>query len=72
MVDDKQQREAGYFIAAKTLLNRISTSGASGRLSLKEVNAQINELLKQTIKSEGVVSLFSDRGEEFSLLILTS
>lgn len=67
LVDDEQQREAGYFIAVKTLLNRISTSGASGRLSLKEVNAQINELLKQTIKSDGVISLFSDHEKEFSL-----
>lgn len=67
LVDDIQQREAGYFIAVKTLLNRISTTGASGKLSLKEVNEQINELLKQTIKSDGVVSLFSDKGKEFSL-----
>lgn len=67
LVGEREQREAGYFIAVKTLLNRISTTGASGRLSLKEVNDQINELLKQTIKSDGVVSLFSDSGKEFSL-----
>lgn len=67
LVTEEEQREAGYFIAVKTLLNRISTTGASGRLSLKEVNEQINELLKQTIKSDGVVSLFSDRGKDFSL-----
>lgn len=67
LVSESQQREAGYFIAVKTLLNRISTTGASGRLSLKEVNHQVNELLKQAIKSDGVVSLFSDRGKDFSL-----
>lgn len=67
LVSESVQREAGYFIAVKTLLNRISTSGASGKLSLKDVNNQINELLKQTVKSEGVISLFSDQGKEFSL-----
>ena len=33
----------------------------------KDVNDQINELLKQGIKSEGVINLFSDVKEEFSL-----
>ena len=31
------------------------------------MNAKINELLKQSIKSEGVINLFSDIGKEFSL-----
>ena len=31
------------------------------------MNARINELLKQSIKSEGVINLFSDMQEEFSL-----
>lgn len=31
------------------------------------MNARINELLKQSIKSEGVINLFSDIKEEFSL-----
>lgn len=31
------------------------------------MNARINELLKQSIKSDGVVNLFSDVNEEFSL-----
>lgn len=31
------------------------------------MNARINELLKQSIKSEGVINLFSDMHEEFSL-----
>lgn len=31
------------------------------------MNARINELLKQSIKSEGVINLFSDIGHEFSL-----
>ena len=31
------------------------------------MNAKINELLKQCIKSNGVINLFSDIKEEFSL-----
>jgi len=31
------------------------------------MNARINELLKQSIKSDGVINLFSDINEEFSL-----
>ena len=37
------------------------------KISLPEMNARINELLKQSIKSEGVINLFSDIKEEFSL-----
>ena len=35
--------------------------------SLKEINERINELLKQTIKSDGVINLFADVKQEFSL-----
>lgn len=34
---------------------------------MKEVNARINELLKHSIQSEGVINLFSDADTEFSL-----
>jgi type I restriction enzyme R subunit len=46
------------------LLTRVE---GSGKISFKEVNRRINELLKQSIKSEGVINLFSDVKEEFSL-----
>ena len=38
-------------------------------LSLSEINAQINELLKASIQSEGVINLFDSKqhGEKFSL-----
>ena len=35
--------------------------------TLPEVNERINELLKQSIKSDGVINLFSDVNTEFSL-----
>lgn len=41
--------------------------GEGKKLSLPEMNAHINELLKSSIKSDGVINLFSDVKQEFSL-----
>ena len=49
-----------------TLL-RLTNTGVDKKISLPEMNARINELLKQSIKSDGVINLFSDIKEEFSL-----
>lgn len=59
-----QRIESAYFEAVRTLLTRVE---GNGKISFKEVNERINELLKQSIKSEGVINLFSDIKEEFSL-----
>ena len=45
----------------------LTNAGTGKKISLPEMNARINELLKQSIKSEGVINLFSDMQEEFSL-----
>ena len=37
------------------------------KISLPEMNQRINELLKASIKSDGVINLFSDVSQEFSL-----
>lgn len=55
---------AAYFEAVRTLLTRVESKG---QLSLRELNDRINELLKQSIQSEGVINLFSDIKQEFSL-----
>ncbi len=60
-----QRYEAAYFEAVRTLLTRITGEGKP--LSLKEINARINELLKASIRSEGVINLFSDVDTGFSL-----
>lgn len=49
----------------RTLLTRITGEGKP--LSLKEINNRINELLKASIQSEGVINLFSDVDTGFSL-----
>lgn len=65
LLDPQQRFEAAYFEAVRTLLTRIT--GADKPLSLKEINDRINELLKASIHSEGVINLFSDVDTGFSL-----
>ena len=67
VVDEPMRFEAAFFEAVRVLVVRLSNTGAGRKLSLLEVNARINEFLKQSIKSEGVINLFSDIKEEFSL-----
>ena len=61
----EQRFEAAYFEAVRTLLTRITGEGKP--LSLKEINVRVNELLKASIQSEGVINLFSDVDTGFSL-----
>lgn len=49
------------------MVMRLINIGPGKRISLTEMNKRINELLKQSIKSDGVINLFTDVGEEFSL-----
>ena len=49
------------------LVLRLTHQGAGTKISLPEINQRISELLKQSIKSDGVINLFSDVGQEFSL-----
>jgi type I restriction enzyme R subunit len=65
LLNPAQRLEAAYFEAVRTLLTRIT--GESKPLSLKEINARVNELLKASIQSEGVINLFSDIDTGFSL-----
>ncbi len=65
LLNSEQRYEAAYFEAVRTLLTRITGEGKP--LSLKEINARINELLKASIQSEGVINLFSDVDTGFSL-----
>lgn len=59
--------EAAFFDAIRVLLIKLANKGNDKKFSLREINDQINELLRQSIKSEGVINLFSDIKEEFSL-----
>ena len=67
LVDEEMRFEAAFFESVRVLVLRLTNTGVGKKISLPEMNARINELLKQSIKSEGVINLFSDIKEEFSL-----
>lgn len=64
LLNEQQCYEAAFFETVRTLLSRMT---GKGKVSKKEINARISELLKQSVKSDGVINLFSDVKAEFSL-----
>ena len=70
MTTTQERREAAYFEAVRSTVVKLTYGGNGGKpMSLTDINAQINELLKASIQAEGVISLFDSRkmGENFSL-----
>ena len=67
LVDESIRLEAAFFEAVRTVLVRLASGGAGQKFTLPEINARINELLKHSIKSDGVINLFSDVQRGFSL-----
>jgi len=65
LVGAEQRLEAAYIEAVRISLTRFTGPGRP--LSLREINDRVNELLKASIRSEGVINLFSDFKSEFSL-----
>ncbi|MCI8311076.1 MAG: type I restriction endonuclease subunit R, partial [Lachnospiraceae bacterium] len=70
MTTEQERHEAAYMEAVRSTVIKVTYGGTKGKtLSLKEINSQINDLLKASIQSEGVISLFDSKiaGEKFSL-----
>jgi len=70
MTNETERREAAYFEAVRSTVVKLTYGGNGGKpLSLKEINDQINELLKASIQTEGVISLFDSSAvdKNFSL-----
>ena len=67
LVEEELRFEAAFFESVRVLVLRLSNTGVNKKISLKEMNERINELLKYSIKSDGVINLFSDVKEEFSI-----
>ena len=67
LVERNYRIEAAFFEAVRVLVVRYMNAGSEKKISLIEMNTKINELLKQSIKSDGVINLFQDVKEEFSL-----
>ena len=59
--------EAAFFESVRVLVTRLMNKGVGKKISLPEMNARINELLKSSVQSDGVINLFSDVDKEFSL-----
>lgn len=65
LLNEEQRYEAAFFETVRTAIGRIKN--IKTKVSKREINERIGELLKQSIKSEGVINLFSDVKAEFSL-----
>lgn len=64
ITSEQEQREASFFEAIRISVNRIR---GTKKLSKTEVNEQVSELLEQSIQSEGIINLFKDFDQGFSL-----
>lgn len=60
----RQKTEVCYMDAVRVMLTKLSKKG---KITKHEINERIGELLRQSIKSDGVINLFGDRKLEFSL-----
>lgn len=68
MTTEQERHEAAYMEAIRSTVIKVTYGGAGGKtLSLKEINDQINELLKASIQSEGVISLFDSKNNKESI-----
>ena len=65
MTTEQERHEAAYMEAVRSTVVKITYGGSGGKtLSLKEINAQVNELLKASIQSQGVISLFDSKNAD--------
>ena len=64
LLKEDERYESAFFETVRTLLNRMT---GKGPVSKKTINERISELLSQSVKSNGVINLFSDIKAEFSL-----
>jgi type I restriction enzyme R subunit len=67
VAEESLRVEAAFFESVRVLVMRLMNQGQGKKISLPEMNARINDLLKASIKSDGVINLFSDVSQSFSL-----
>lgn len=63
LLSEDIRMETAYFEAVRSGVSKMTSTG---KLSVKEINERISELLKASIQSEGIVQLFAD-APEFSI-----
>lgn len=67
LAETKDRIEAAFFEAVRVIIMRLTNQGSGKKISLTEMNERINSLLQQSIKSDGVINLFSDKEAGVSL-----
>ena len=64
LLNDQQKAEVCYMDALRVMMLKLSQKG---KISRHEINERIGDLLRQSVKTDGVINLFGDRQIEFSL-----
>lgn len=64
LLTEAQRWESAFFETVRVMLSRL---GGKGKISKKDIDERIRELMKQSVKSEGVINLFQNEGKDFSL-----
>lgn len=59
-----ERKEEAYFETIRSVILKI---GGREPLKLRDINKQINELLQQSVHSDGVINLFTDVDKEFNI-----
>ena len=67
LAEEPLRMEAAFFEAVRVLVMKLMSKGEGKKLSLPEMNERINNLLEHSIKSTGVINLFTDQKGDFSL-----
>ncbi|MBQ8708477.1 MAG: type I restriction endonuclease subunit R [Succinivibrionaceae bacterium] len=67
LAEKPQRIEAAFFESVRVLVLRLMNQGEGKKISLPEMNARINALLEQSVKSNGVINLFSSLEGNFSI-----
>ncbi len=64
---ENESLEAAYFDAVRHGIKILQNEGRSQKFSLKEINEQVDALLKNCVESSGVATIFSDANSNISL-----
>lgn len=64
LLSDREKTEECYMDAIRVMIQKLSQKGSVSR---HDINERIGDLLRQSVRTEGVVNLFGDRQVEFSL-----
>lgn len=63
LLSEKDRISSAFFDAVRAGVSKVT---GTGKLSVRDINERINELLKASIKSDGVINVFDGR-KEFSI-----